>query len=219
MARKVLSIVYLWHNNKPKMKHIIFAVSFFLNVFVYGQEIHLGVDVSPGWNLNSHRTNTTAWYAEHGYGINAGLAVKYFYNEYNAFQTGLNFEYVSFDNWFDNQLVSSLRFGSLHVPLLANIELGFAESMYIYLGGGVNYLVLNKNITYGIKNDISPSIDKFQPYAALGVNTFTERNSGYFEFGVLGRYHFMELWDEDYPQVEAFSSHIVALDLLIRYYI
>ena len=212
-------IIFVGVSKILSMKRSALILVILFSITSYAQEVHIGIDISPSWNLNGHRTNSTAWYAEHGYGFNGGLAVKYFFNEYNALQTGLNFEYTAFDNWANNQLVSSLRFGSLHVPVLVNYSLSFFENWYLYAGGGLKYHLLNRSVSLGNKIDISASVDRFQPYAAFGMNTIIERSVGYFELGFLARYHFMELWDDVQAEMHGYSSHIVSFDLLLRYYL
>ena len=200
------------------MRFLIIVSIFFLTSFSYSQDLKLGIEISPAWNLNAHHSQTTtSWSAENGYGFNIGFAMRYQMNEYTALNTGLNFEYVSFDNWAYNTLQSSLRFGSIHLPLI--LSKNVIGNWYGNYGGGVNFHLLNRYVVPGTNIDISSSIDKFQPYLAIGTSTLMDRNSGIFELGFLARYHFMELWDKNIPTVVAFSSHIIALDVILRFYL
>lgn len=185
----------------------------------HGQKLHLGVNLSPSWNLNSHRTNATAWYAEHGYGFTGGFALRYEKTEMISFQSGLDYEYISFDNWANNILVSATRLGALNLPLMLNYKLNFFENWYLGFGGGINYLIQSNVLAGGSKIDVSGSIDEFQPYAALGMNTMMERNTGWFELGLQGRYRFMELWSPNQANSHGYSSHLISVDLLLRFYL
>ncbi len=200
-----------------QMKYLLAFLILFNLSSSQAQDIKFGIEVSPAFNLHAHHSKTTtAWSSENGYGFNAGFAMRYPINEYTALNTGLNYEYVSFDNWAYNTLQSSLRFGSIHLPLMFSREV--IGSWHANFGGGINYLFMNNRIVPGTKVSISNSIDKFQPYVGLGVSTLMDRNAGLFELGFNARYHFMELWNENDPIVSASGNHIVALDLVMRFY-
>ncbi|MCB9223293.1 MAG: outer membrane beta-barrel protein [Crocinitomicaceae bacterium] len=189
------------------------------NLSLSQEGLQLGVDVSPCWVLNTHRQKSSGIRsAESGYGFNAGLALKYWFSEKVAVNSGLTFEYNAFDNRFNNQLISSRRFGSLHLPVMVNYAM--SGNWYLLFGGGINYNVINQSWSgYGV--DISSQINAFQPYGGIGVSTLMERDKGLFEFGVTSRYHFLELWKSDAVlfDVSNFTSRILSFDLILRFYL
>ncbi|MEX1001850.1 MAG: hypothetical protein WDZ35_07035 [Crocinitomicaceae bacterium] len=186
--------------------------------FVYSQEgLQLGVEVSPAWNLNTHRSKATGIRSsESGYGFNVGIPLKWWYAENMAFHSGLNFEYMAFDNRVNNTLIGSNRYGSIHLPLFLNYKL--SGGWVALFGGGINYQFFNQAWS-GFGVDISSQINQFQPYLGAGVSTLMERDNGVFEFGAQARYHFLELWAPGTPTVDDFTSKILSLDLILRYYL
>jgi len=179
--------------------------------------LQMGLEISPAWNLNVHRSKVIkSWSFESGYGFNVGLPLKYWFSETMAIQSGLTYEYVAFDNRFNSTLVSSYRYGSLHVPVMFNLAMkGGWNAIF---GAGLNYNIMNK-FWAGNSVDITPSIQSVQPYVGGGASTLLERNKGVFEIGVQARYHFLELSDKNVPTVSDFSSNILSFDLIMRFYL
>ncbi len=177
-----------------------------------------GVNISPAWKLNLHKSKlTTLRTSESGYGFTLGVPVKYWINDYSSFNTGIDYDFTSFDNITNNQLVSSFRINSVQVPLIVNSNL--KKSWYAMWGAGVvyNFSVRDLNIQGG--SDLSGFSNRIQPYLGLGINTLLERDFGYFELGVLGRYQLLDIWTKDYPPAEAVTSHLLSIDFLLRFYI
>ena len=200
------------------LKKIIFCCVILCSVNSKAQTgFQLGLEISPVWNLNTHYNKILGFgQAESGYGFNVGVPVKWWFREGVSLQTGLTFEYMAFDNRVNNTLLSSQRFGSIHLPLMFNIALN--GNWYGAVGGGVNYNVFNQAWS-GFSVDISNQINSFQPYIGAGVNTLLERDKGVFEFGIQGRFHFIQLLNDTAPQATDFSSNILSLDLILRFYL
>jgi hypothetical protein len=200
------------------MKKIGLIILLFLTTNVKAQEgFHLGVEISPAFVLNSHRNLTTSLRSsESGYGFNVGIPMKYFWSEYMGIETGLTFEYMAFDNRFNNTLISSNRFGSINMPLTLIYEV--AGDWYVHGGVGAKYQFLNRGWS-GFAVDIGSAVNKVQPYVALGVSTFLERDKGMFELGVMGRYHFLNLWNESSPQSAGSTSKIISFDIMLKFFL
>jgi hypothetical protein len=200
------------------MKKIGLIILLFLTTNVKAQEgFHLGVEISPAFVLNSHRNLTTSLRSsESGYGFNVGVPLKYFWSEYMGLESGLTFEYMAFDNRFNNTLISSNRFGSLNMPLTLIYQV--AGDWYVHGGVGAKYQFLNRAWS-GFAVDIGSAVNKVQPYVALGVSTFLERDKGIFELGVMGRYHFLNLWNESSPQSAGSTSKIISFDIMLKFFL
>jgi hypothetical protein len=199
------------------MKSTILVLLVSLSSLPFAQKgFRLGVEVSPSWVLNAHRNKTTTIRTfESGYGFNVGLPLKYHFNEYSGIESGLSFEYYAFDNRANNILVSSNRFASIHLPLTYLYQI--TGDWYAHFGGGIRYQIMNRAWS-GWSVDISPVVNRVQPYLALGASTFLERDNGMFELGLMTRYHFINLWKESAPQAAGSTSKIVSFDLLLRFY-
>jgi hypothetical protein len=197
-----------------------FLLILILSTTSYAQEgLQLGLEISPAWVVNTHKQKGVGIRsAESGYGFNLGVPIKWWFSETMAFQSGLTFEYTAFDNRVNNTLQSSVRFGSIHLPLMLNYAM--SGNWYLLFGGGVNYNIINQSWA-GFGVDISSQVNAFQPYAGLGISTLMERDKGVFEFGVTSRYHFIDLWKADaiYFDSENYTSKILSFDLLLRFYL
>ncbi len=190
----------------------------FLSSLSFAQEgFHLGVEVSPSWMLNTHRNTTTGLRSsESGYGFNAGVPIKYFFNEYMGIESGVSFEYMAFDVRVNNALQFSNRFGSVNFPLTILYQV--SGNWYTHAGAGFKYQFMNKSWS-GFSVDIGPSVNKIQPYVALGVSTLIERDKGLFELGAMARYHFINLWAAGSPQGAAGTSKVVSFDLMLKFFL
>lgn len=200
------------------MKNILFTMLLFLSSLSFAQEgFHLGVEVSPSWMLNTHRNTTTGLRSsESGYGFNAGVPIKYFFNEYMGIESGVSFEYMAFDVRVNNALQFSNRFGSVNFPLTILYQV--SGNWYTHAGAGFKYQFMNKSWS-GFSVDIGPSVNKIQPYVALGVSTLIERDKGLFELGAMARYHFINLWAAGSPQGAAGTSKVVSFDLMLKFFL
>lgn len=178
----------------------------------------LGLELSPAWNINVQKQLGTGLrtYAS-GYGFNVGVPVKWWAFESLALQTGLSFEYMAFDNRFQNTLVSSLRYGSLHLPLMFNYAV--TDGWYAIFGGGVNYNVFNQSWVSGIGINISNQTNKLQPYVGAGVSTMMHRDKGSFELGAQARFHLINIWADGTVNAMDFKNKILSFDLILRYYL
>lgn len=187
-----------------KLALIILAV---ISVHGHAQEgWQFGVNISPSYKLNMAKQQGTGLRTNTGgYGFNLGVPVKYWFNEFTAFNTGLDFEYSAFDSYIYGYLDSSFRFNSLHLPLMFNFHL--SGSFYAMAGTGVNY---NLRVT---------DLNSVQPYLGLGVNSLMEKDFGTFEVGVLGRYQLLDIWKADKKPLQSINSHLLTIELLLRFYI
>ncbi|MBK6952102.1 MAG: outer membrane beta-barrel protein [Crocinitomicaceae bacterium] len=178
---------------------------------------NVGAKIATSFHLNTHRNKqTTIWSSESGYGFSVGLPLRFGYADDRAFVTGLDYEYIAFDNRVNNYLVSSTRFHYLHVP--ATLHFNLISSLFISAGTGINLVLSSKSFVPGVSVNISNSINPFQPYLSLGVGTCVERGSGLFELSAQARYHFLDIWQKDYPQHAITTSKIVSMDLVMRFY-
>lgn len=200
------------------IKKICLIVSIWVGSMTYAQEgFQLGLELSPSWMLNTHRNLVTGLRSsESGYGFNAGVPIKYWFSEYMGFESGVSFEYMAFDNRFNNTLVSSNRFASINMPLTFIYQM--SGNWYAHGGVGAKYQLMNRTWS-GFAVDISSSVNQFQPYAALGVSTLIERDQGVFELGVMGRYHVINLWAEGTAQAAGNTSKVVSFDLMLKFFL
>lgn len=178
----------------------------------------IGLSVTTGLQLQTHRSKTTGiWSSQSGYGFSFGMPVKYWTSETRALNTGLDYEYASFDNWANNNLVSSTRYHSLHLPVSYNINL--ISSWYASFGTGLNYFFRSRTFSPANNVSIGSITNSFQPYLSLGINTFGARGNGFFELGLQARYHFLDLWKKSHPTFLVTTSKILSLDLVMRFYL
>lgn len=199
-------------------RSIIFLLFFCLSKNLVAQDgLQIGASVTTGLALQTHRSKTTGiWSSQSGYGFSFGIPFKYWTSETRAFNFGLDYEYVAYDNRVNNNLVSSTRYHSLHLPLTYNINL--FSTWYAAVGTGLNYFIRSRTFSPGNTVDISNSANPFQPYLSLGINTLAKRGSGFFELGVQARYHFLDLWKKTYPNFNVTTSKILSMDLVMRFY-
>jgi len=196
----------------------IFFLFFFLFEDLLAQDgLQIGASVTTGLALQTHRSKTTGiWSSQSGYGFSVGVPIKYWTSETRAFNTGLDYEFVGYDNWVNNNFVSGTRYHSLHIPLTYNINL--FSSWYASFGSGLNYFIRSRTLSSANNINISNSTNAFQPYLSLGINTIAQRGNGLFELGVQARYHFLDLWKRTYPNFNVTTSKILSFDLVMRFY-
>ncbi|UKN02659.1 PorT family protein [Paracrocinitomix mangrovi] len=195
---------------------VIFLVllSFGLNA---QQGFHLGAEVSPSWNVNLQRQSSTGLNnSTAGYGFNIGVPMRYGINDQFSIQSGLTFEFMAFDERFNKTLISSNRHGSLHLPLM--MSYGVTDAWYLNFGLGINYNFYNRQWTSFGTLDLGSVTNKFQPYTGLGLSTLLEQDKGTFELGVLGRFHFIDMYKPSTFSAEEFKNYIISLDLILRMY-
>ncbi|MBK9192502.1 MAG: hypothetical protein IPM77_13920 [Crocinitomicaceae bacterium] len=195
-----------------------------LILFLTGAEVALaqgnilvGAEVNTSFHLNSHRNKgTKIWSSESGYGFSAGVPLMFVNSDTRRFITGIQYEYVSFDNWANNQLVASTRFHSVHIPL--GVQFDIMKPWYYSLGTGMNYNFRSRTFSPGNNVDISNSANPLQPYISAGLGSMVERGTGVFDLGIQIRYHFLDMWRKTYPVYAATSSKVISLDLMMRFY-
>lgn len=179
--------------------------------------IFMGAQVNTSFHLNSHRNKgTKIWSSESGYGFSAGLPVMFANSDSRRLITGIQYEYVSFDNWANNQLIASTRFHSIHVPL--GFQFDIMKPWYYSLGTGINYNFRSRTFSPANNVDISGSANPIQPYLSAGIGSMVERGNGLFDLGIQLRYHFLDMWRKTYPVYAATSSKVISLDLNMRFY-
>lgn len=201
------------------MRRLILAICLFLSTISIGQEgLMIGIEATPSWHFNIQRQASTKLISNTGgYGFTLGVPVKWGFSETMALQTGLSFEMMLFDQRFNKTLVSSNRHGSVHLPI--HLTYALTGGWYFVGGAGVNYCLVNSQWTQLGSINISIATNKFQPYLAAGVSTSMERGNGIFELGMIGRYHFIDLYNGDTSFSDAdFKNWIFSTDLVLRYY-
>jgi len=180
--------------------------------------LQIGASVTTGLQVQTHRSKTTGiWSSQSGYGFSFGVPVKYWTSKTRALNTGIDYEYVAYDNWANNTIVSSTRYHSFHIPITYNLNL--VSSWYASFGTGLNYLFRNRTFSPANNVDISSITNPFQPYLSLGINTFGGRGNGFFELGIQARYHFLDLWKKSHSTFLVTTSKILSLDLVMRFYL
>jgi hypothetical protein len=199
------------------MKKIILVITLFFATTAMSQGVKFGLNVSPSWKIKlTKQKGTGLRSSQGGYGFNAGIPVKYWINEFTSFNTGLDYEFTAFDSYNNGFLVSSFRFNSLHLPLMFNIHL--SGPLYAMVGTGVVYNMSVRDLNILAGSDLSDQSNNVQPYVGLGINSLIEKDFGYFEVGVQGRYQLLDIWKSTYEPEENFNSHLASLDLVLRYY-
>lgn len=200
-----------------KFLRILFVYFILSQTAVAQDGFNIGAKIATSFHLNTHRNKqTTIWSSESGYGFAVGLPMRFGYADGRTFVSGLDYEYVAFDNRVNNYLVSSTRFHYLHIP--ATIHFNLISSLFISTGAGVNLVLRGIAFVPGTSLNISNSINPFQPYLSLGIGTSAERGGGIFELSAQARYHFLDIWKKDYPQHAITTSKIVSMDLVMRFY-
>lgn len=203
-------------NIRTKITLFIFLfVAFQLNA---QEGVNIGFSASPSWKINMTTQKQTGIRSyQSGYGFSAGVPLKYWINDYSAFSSGLEFDFTAFDNFQNGQLVSSVRFNALHLPLMFNVNL--SDNWYALIGTG---LLLNlsardlNSVTFG--TDITPQTNRLQPYLGVGVCSISESNRGLLEYGVQLRYQVRDIWISDYAPLENFNAHLISADFVLHYY-
>jgi hypothetical protein len=190
----------------------------FCSATIFAQsDISIGAQVNTSFHLNSHRNKgTKIWSSESGYGFSAGVPLLISKSEDRRFVTGIQYEYISFDNWANNQLIASTRFHSIHVPLCFQFDI--MKPWYYSLGTGMNYNFRSRTFSPANNADISGSANPFQPYLSAGIGSMVERGNGMFDLGIQVRYHFLDMWRKIYPIYAVTSSKVISLDLMMRFY-
>lgn len=179
--------------------------------------VQLGIEISPAWDVNLQRPEAAGIIsAFSGYGFNVGVPLKWWFSESMAFQSGLTFEYMAFDNRVNNTLFSSERYGSINLPLMLNYAV--SGNWFLLFGGGMNYNLFVQSWS-GFSLNILSLRTKFQPYAGFGVSTMMERDKGVFELGAQARYHFLELNAPTTSLAIDNNSNVLSFDLLLRFYL
>ncbi|MBK8924434.1 MAG: hypothetical protein IPM74_00690 [Crocinitomicaceae bacterium] len=177
----------------------------------------MGANVATSFQLNSHRQKLTGiWSSESGYGFAFGVPLRFGYADERAFVTGLDYEYISFDNWVNGSLINSTRFHAVHLP--ATFQFNLISSLYATAGAGVNYLFRSRYFAPGSNISISSTVQPFQPYLSLGVASIAERGNGIFELSVATRFHFLDLRNKNYINFDAVSSRLISFDLGMKFY-
>ena len=201
------------------MRVVLIALLSALSSSVYCQKgFKIGIEVDPSWKGNIHHSTTTGvWTAENGYGFSLGVPIKYGWNETNSLNTGLLYEFTSFDQLFKNVLTASLRISALQLPVMFNFKL--RSTWFWSTGAGLNYNFINRGYSYGYYVNINNTVRQLQPWVGLGIGDQIARDFGLFELGAQARFQFLQLWTKDYAKTQGASSRILAFDVILRYYL
>lgn len=201
------------------MKKIILLFTLFLTVQLNAQDgFMIGFSASPSWKINMTTQKQTGIRSyQSGYGFSAGIPIKYWINDYSAFSSGIEYDFTAFDGFNNGQLVSSVRFNAIHLPLMFNVNL--SGNWYALVGAGLLFNISARdlnNVTYG--TDITTQTNRLQPYLGLGISSISESNKGFLEYGIQLRYQVRDIWINDYAPLENFNAHLISADFVIHYY-
>lgn len=205
------------------MTKIKTRITLFIALFVAFQlnaqeGFNIGFSASPSWKINMTTQKQTGIRSyQSGYGFSAGIPIKYWMNDYSAFSSGLEYDFTAFDSFQNGQLVSSVRFNALHLPLMFNVNL--SGNWYALVGTGLLFNLSARDlnsVTFG--TDITSQTNRLQPYLGLGVCSISESNKGLLEYGVQLRYQVRDIWINDYAPLENFNAHLISADFVIHYY-
>jgi len=195
------------------MKKIYFIFALLATTSSFAQDLTLGIELSPSYQLQSIRNKATGLFSSiSGYGFNLGAPIKFNLNDNKSFSTGLLYEFSAFDNRVNTFLISSLRLNSLRIPFTYNYPI--VEGLYLNAGGGINYVFNSKEYGGGIWLKTNTITNRFQPYIAAGLSTLMDRNTNTYELGVNARYHLIDIW----KYAAQTSTNIIAIDLNLKYY-
>ena len=180
--------------------------------------LKIGAEVSPAWDINIQRQTDTGLRSNtNGYGFNIGAPLRWGFSESMSLQTGLTFEIMMFDQRIGKTLYTSTRHGSVNLPIMLNYQV--SGGWYFIFGGGFNYNFLNYQWTQSGKIGLTGVTNTFQPYGAAGISTMMEQGNGVFELGVVGRFHFIDLYKPSTFSNGDFTNRILSFDLILRYYL
>ena len=203
---------------KIKTRIILFIVLFVAFQLNAQEGFNIGFSASPSWKINMTTQKQTGIRSyQSGYGFSAGIPVKYWINDYSAFSSGLEYDFTAFDSFQNGQLVSSVRFNALHLPLMFNVNL--SGNWYALVGTGLLFNLSTRDlnsVTFG--TDITSQTNRLQPYLGLGVCSISESNKGLLEYGIQLRYQVRDIWINDYAPLENFNAHLISADFVIHYY-
>jgi len=200
------------------MKKVILLLTLFLGLNSIAQQgFMLGLNISPTWKIIMSSPKQTGLRTyQGGYGFTVGIPVKYWINDYSAFCSGIEYDFSAFDSYQNSNLVSSVRFNSLHLPLMFNVNL--SGDWYGLLGAGLLYNLSVRDLNSTIGTDVTAVTNRLQPYLGLGVSTIRSNDYGYFEYGIQLRYQFRDMWDKNYAPLVDFNSHLISGDFIFRYF-
>ena len=194
---------------------LLLALSFQLKA---QEGFQIGFGASPSWKINMTTQKQTGIRSyQSGYGFSIGIPVKYWINDYSAFSSGLEYDFAAFDGFQNGQLVSSVRFNALHLPLMFNVNL--IDDWYALVGGGVLFNLSARDlnsVTFG--TDITTQTNRLQPYLGIVVSSLKEKSRGLLEYGIQLRYQVRDIWISDYAPLENFNAHLISADLVIHFY-
>lgn len=195
------------------MKKLVTLLLIIASTNSFSQNINFGLEVSPSFQLQSMRNKNTGLFSSvSGYGFNVGLPIKIALSDDKSLSTGISYEFAAFDNKVNGFLVSSVRFNSIHVPIIYNIPI--IEGFYFNTGIGVNYIFSSKQYGGGIWLNINSVTNQIQPYLAAGVSTLVDLGSNTYELGINARYHIIDIW----KNATQTKTNIIGIDLNMKYY-
>lgn len=196
---------------------IAILIGFFTFAGIAQDKLSFGVELAPSFKLTTYRIKTTGIRSsQSGFGFTAGVPVKYLLNDYTSLNTGLNYEFTSFDSYTNGFYVGSLRFNAIQLPIIFNYHL--TGNWYAMGGAGVNYNFMVRSIIPGVALDVSKLTTNVQPYLGIGANNLKELNNGALEIGLLAKYYVLDIYNKSYPATATTASHLVSLDLFFRIY-
>lgn len=203
------------------MKSLILTFSLLLSLSGFSQFVNYGFEVSPSWQLNTHYSKvTTLWSHENGYGFMAGPAFKFNVREYDSSRFdagGIKYEFVAFDNWANNSLVSRFQMHSAILNMGSHFRM--IGDFHINAGFGLKYIFLARYTLNGSSANINSNIRKFHPFVDVGASRLFRKSKMDTEIGIQIRYDFVQLFNKSITASNNFSSKLLAFDLAMRFYL
>lgn len=201
------------------MRIFIFFLFIVVQCSLVAQTHQFGFEMSPNWNLNTHRSKlNTGWNSESGYGFTSGFVFNRFNEDESTFtHAGLLYQFTSFENRANNTLVDAFRYQSVQIPFSYNMAV--LTGWWVSVGVGANYLFNATYQLYGQKINNKSAVKTLQPFFSVGTTGFRSLGGLDSELGVNFRYHFLEFWQDNQPSVPSYTTKLLSIDFVIRFYL
>lgn len=200
------------------MKTFTFAILLLLTSLTYSQDFNIGVEISPNFDFQLFKDKTTKLRSsDSGIGFGTGISLNKKIKEYTFLNSGLKFEFISFDRSTNLNLVSSFRLLNIDVPIFISQNIGTIENWQYSIGGGVKYSIRSRRFDIGYWNDVSSLINKVQPYLSLGLH-YRSQSSKNLQFGTEFKYHIIDIWKKEQQNFNNTNTHLLVIDFSIKYF-
>lgn len=200
------------------MKATSTILLFFISSLIWGQDINIGIEISPNFDFQLFKDKTTKLRSsDSGIGFGTGLTLNVDLKEYTKFNSGLKFEFLSFDQSYNFNLVSSFRLLNLDLPLYISKNIGLAENWLYSYGGGVKYNLNSRRYSLGYWTNVNALTNKIQPYLSLGLH-YNSSSSKSLQFGTILKYHVLDVWKKEQQNFNNSNTHLFIIDFSIKYF-